>query len=99
MRVNAMVIGVHGAKVANSGVYEIKVIYPVDHKSVLLMKREPDIGEVLPEGVVKWVKEDENDTGMFVVGIANPNRKAVRRKSVFMPKIPEIGSWIEVRIL
>lgn len=94
-----MVVRVEKPKVANTDYWEVCVAYPVACKSVLVLDREPMRGEELPEGKVTWVKPDDEKPNHWAVGINVRNKTVIKRRTVFMKKIPKIGSWEEVRFI
>lgn len=97
-RTNALVLRVHGARVAGN-FWETLVAYPTAMRSVLVLPEEPNVGDTLPEGVVTWVKPDDEKPGYFAVGIKDPTHKVVRKRTVFTDYRPDVGQWIEVKFL
>lgn len=98
-RTNAMVLQVRKPKVAGAGFWEVLVGYQVARRSVLVLPECPSVGDTLPEGVVTWVKPDDEKPGYYAIGVRSKTEKLTQKRTIFTNHYPEIGDWVEACFL
>ena len=114
LKVNAMVLRVKRPDVVTteltesySGYWQVLVAYCTSRKGILIVESDPpNVGDMLDDGQVVWIKEDDGYIGRewshgvkktrWIVGVKSSVNKMTKKKWVFTKDLPAVGEWREV---